>query len=148
HGLHPLHRRRRPLGPESLPVPGGTPTVRRDRHARSRAALSAREGSMSTLVADATATPTPTALPPGPRTPGWWQSLRFALWPYATVASGPQRWGERFTVRAFGQSGKMVIFTDPEGIKDIFTADGDDLRSGEPAAPILGPTLRPHSLLL
>ena len=103
---------------------------------------------MSTLVADATATPTPTALPPGPRTPGWWQSLRFALWPYASVAMGARRWGERYTVPAFGQPGKMVIFTDPEGIKDIFTADGDDLRSGEAAAPILGPILGAHSILL
>jgi len=103
---------------------------------------------MTTLVADATATPTPTALPPGPRTPGWWQSLRFALWPYASVAMGARRWGERYTVPAFGQAGKMVIFTDPEGIKDIFTADGDDLRSGEAAAPILGPILGAHSILL
>ncbi len=103
---------------------------------------------MSTLVADATATPTPSALPPGPRTPGWWQSLRFALWPYASVAMGARRWGERYTVPAFGQPGKMVIFTDPEGIKDIFTADGDDLRSGEAAAPILGPILGAHSILL
>ena len=103
---------------------------------------------MSTLVADATATPTPTALPPGPRTPGWWQSLRFALWPYASVAMGARRWGERYTVPAFGQPGKMVIFTDPEGIKDIFTADGDDLRAGEAAAPILGPILGAHSILL
>ena len=103
---------------------------------------------MSTLVADATATPTPTALPPGPRTPGWWQSLRFALWPYASVAMGARRWGERYTVPAFGQPGKMVIFTDPEGIKDIFTADGDDLRSGEAVAPILGPILGAHSILV
>ncbi len=103
---------------------------------------------MSTLVAEATATPTPTALPPGPRTPGWWQSIRFALWPYASVAMGARRWGERYTVPAFGQPGKMVIFTDPEGIKDIFTADGDDLRSGEAVAPILGPILGAHSILL
>jgi len=103
---------------------------------------------MSTLVAEATATPTPTASPPGPRTPGWWQSIRFALWPYASVAMGARRWGERYTVPAFGQPGKMVIFTDPEGIKDIFTADGDDLRSGEAVAPILGPILGAHSILL
>ena len=103
---------------------------------------------MSTLVAEATATPTPTALPPGPRTLGWWQSIRFALWPYASVAMGARRWGERYTVPAFGQPGKMVIFTDPEGIKDIFTADGDDLRSGEAVAPILGPILGAHSILL
>ena len=44
---------------------------------------------MSTLVAEATATPTPTPtpLPPGPRTPRLWQTLRFALWPYATAGT-------------------------------------------------------------
>ena len=101
---------------------------------------------MSTLVAEAAATPTP--LPPGPRIPGWWQSLRFALWPYATAGMGPRRWGERYTVASIGDRGKMVVFTDPEGIKDIFTADGDDLRSGEATAPILGPILGWHSILL
>ena len=101
---------------------------------------------MSTLVAEAAATPPP--LPPGPRIPGWWQSLRFALWPYATAGMGPRRWGERYTVASIGDRGKMVVFTDPEGIKDIFTADGDDLRSGEAVAPILGPILGAHSILL
>jgi len=103
---------------------------------------------MSTLVAEATATPTPTPLPPGPRTPRLWQTLRFALWPYATAGMGPRRWGDRFTVSSIGDRGKMVVFTDPEGIKDIFTADGDDLRSGEAVAPILGPILGAHSILV
>src|SRR5216117_1496023 len=42
----------------------------------------------------------------------------------------------------------MVVCTDPEAIKDIFTADGDDLRSGEANAPILGPILGWNSILL
>jgi len=101
---------------------------------------------MSTLVAEATATPT--ALPPGPRTPRLWQGIRFALWPYDTVAMGARRWGERYTTASFAGPGKMVVFTDPEAIKDIFTADGDDLRSGEANAPILGPILGWNSILL
>ena len=101
---------------------------------------------MSTLVAEATATPT--ALPPGPRTPRLWQSVRYALWPYATVEMASRRWGERYTATSIGDRGKMVVFTDPEAIKDIFTADGDDLRSGEATAPILGPIIGWHSILL
>ena len=101
---------------------------------------------MSTLVAEATATPT--ALPPGPRTPRLWQSVRYALWPYATVEMASRRWGERYTAASIGERGKMVVFTDPEAIKDIFTADGDDLRSGEANAPILGPILGWNSILL
>ena len=77
---------------------------------------------MDAFVADAT----PTALPPGPRTPRLWQSIRFSLWPYATVAMGARRWGERYTTASFAGPGKMVVFTDPEAIKDIFTADGNE----------------------
>src|SRR5260370_35097410 len=100
---------------------------------------------MDALVAEAPATAT---LPRGPRTPRLWQSIRFALWPYDTVAMGARRWGERYTVAAIGQRGKMVVFTDPDGIKDIFTADADELRSGEAIAPVLGPILGWHSILL
>src|SRR3989442_12416371 len=101
---------------------------------------------MSTLVAEATATPT--TLPPGPRMPRLWQGIRFARWPCETVAVGSRRWGEGYTASSFVGPGKMVVFTDPEAIKDIFTADGDDLRSGEANAPILGPILGWHSILL
>jgi cytochrome P450 len=100
---------------------------------------------MDALVAEAPATAT---LPRGPRTPRLWQSVRFALWPYDTVAMGARRWGERYTVAAIGQRGKMIVFTDPDGIKDIFTADADELRSGEAIAPVLGPILGWHSILL
>ncbi len=101
---------------------------------------------MSAFVAEATTART--MLPPGPRTPRLWQSVRFALWPYATVEMAVRRWGERYTATSIGERGKMVVFTDPEAIKDIFTADGDDLRSGEATAPILGPILGWHSILL
>ncbi len=101
---------------------------------------------MDALVAEHPATTVP--LPAGPRTPRLWQSLQYSLAPYATVESATKRWGERYTVHAFGQSGKMVIFTDPDAIKDIFMGDGDDLRSGEATAPILGPILGWNSILL
>src|ERR1043166_7089021 len=86
-------------------------------------------------------------LPPGPRTPALFQSLRYALTPYAAVRYSIERWGTRATVRAIGQ-GRMVVFSEPEAIKDIFTDDGEALRSGEATAPILGPILGWHSILL
>lgn len=100
---------------------------------------------MDALVVDVPAT---SPLPPGPRTPRFWQSLRYSLAPYDTVAMSTRRWGERYTVAALGQPGEMVVFTDPDAIKDIFTADGDDLRSGEATAPILGPILGWNSILI
>src|SRR5439155_395324 len=92
----------------ALPLPratGGDPAaLLGDRDARSPAALSAKEGRMSTFVAEATAAPT--TLPPGPRTPRLWQSVRFALWPYATVEMAARRWGERYTATSIGERGK------------------------------------------
>ena len=100
---------------------------------------------MDALVA---AHPAPVPLPRGPRTPRLWQSLQYSISPYATVASATRRWGERYTVAALGQPGDMVVFSDPDAVKDIFMGDGDDLRSGEATAPILGPILGWNSILL
>ena len=65
-------------------------------------------------------------LPPGPRTPRLLQSLQYALRPYATVLSG-RRFGDRYTVAALTGPGKMVVFSDPDAIRDIFSGDGDIL---------------------
>ncbi|HJQ84463.1 MAG TPA: cytochrome P450 [Candidatus Binatia bacterium] len=85
--------------------------------------------------------------PPGPRTPRLWQSLRYALNPYGAVESA-RRYGDRYTVAAIGVPGRMVVFSDPETIKEIFMADDDVLRSGEATRPILGPILGWHSILV
>jgi cytochrome P450 family 110 len=92
--------------------------------------------------------PVTVSLPHGPRTPRLWQSLQYSISPYATVASATRRWGERYTVAALGQPGDMVVFSDPDAVKDIFMGDGDDLRSGEATAPVLGPILGWNSILL
>jgi cytochrome P450 len=85
--------------------------------------------------------------PPGPRTPRLWQSLRYAVRPYATVESA-RRFGDRYTVAALGTPGRMVVFSDPDAIRDIFSGDGDVLRAGEATGVILGPILGWHSILL
>ena len=87
------------------------------------------------------------SLPPGPRTPRVWQSLSYALRPYATVESA-RPWGDRYTIAALGTPGKMVVFSDPEAVRDIFNGDGDTLRAGEATGAILGPLLGWHSLLV
>src|SRR5262249_41701780 len=69
-------------------------------------------------------------LPPGPRTPRLWQSLSYSFRPYATVESA-RPWGDRYTIEALGTPGKLVVFSDPEAIRDIFGGDGDTLRAGE-----------------
>src|SRR5437867_4459168 len=87
------------------------------------------------------------ALPLGPRTPRLVQSLRYALWPYASIDDSFRRYGDCYTVRPLGGP-PMVVFTDPEAIKEIFGDDGAELRAGEAAGPILGPILGWHSILL
>src|SRR5439155_18831608 len=87
------------------------------------------------------------ALPPGPRTPALIQSLRYALNPYKAIRRSMEQWPTPITVSALGQ-GKMVVFTEPDAIKEIFTDDGEALRSGEAVATVLGPIVGWHSLLL
>jgi cytochrome P450 len=87
------------------------------------------------------------ALPPGPRTPRLWQILSYSLRPYATVESG-RRFGDRYTIHGPNGPEPLVVFTDPEAIRDVFTDDGEVLRSGEATGPILGPILGWHSILL
>ena len=85
-------------------------------------------------------------LPPGPRTPRLLQSLSYALRPYATIESA-RPWGDRYTVNAIGTPGKLVVFSDPEAVRDIFGGDGDTLRAGEATGAILAPLIGWHSLL-
>jgi cytochrome P450 len=57
-----------------------------------------------------------------------------------------ERFGETFTLR-LPQSPPIVLFSDPEAIKAIFTGDEEDLRAGE-ANFRLEPILGRHSLLI
>jgi cytochrome P450 len=59
-----------------------------------------------------------------------------------------RRWGDRYTVAAIGTPGRMVIFTDPDAIRDIFTGDEEVLLSGKATGPILGPLLGWNSILV
>ena len=86
-------------------------------------------------------------LPPGPGTPHAWQVLSYSLWPYATAGSAREL-GDRYTIRALGTPGNLVVFADPDGIRDIFGGDGDTLRAGEASGAILAPLLGWHSILV
>jgi cytochrome P450 len=88
----------------------------------------------------------PNQLPPGPRLPktlqtiGWW------------TRSGPffqrcrERYGKRFTVRLLS-SPPFVHLSDPDEVKEVFTAPPDVLHPGE-GAGILEPVVGTHSLIL
>ncbi|HEV2975214.1 MAG TPA: cytochrome P450 [Solirubrobacteraceae bacterium] len=85
-------------------------------------------------------------LPPGPRTPSVLQTLGWWSRPAAYLDRCRARYGKRFTIRLVGQS-PFVIISDPDEIKQIFTAPPDVLHPGE-GARILEPVVGPSSVIL
>ncbi len=85
-------------------------------------------------------------LPPGPRTPTVLQSLGFLTRPSGFVERARARYGPRFTIRVIGQR-PFVVLTDPEEIKEVFTAPPDVLHPGE-GARILERLVGKHSVIL
>ncbi len=85
-------------------------------------------------------------LPPGPRTPSVLQTLGWWSRPAAYLDRCRARYGNRFTIRLLGQS-PFVIISDPDEIKQIFTAPPDVLHPGE-GARILEPVIGPSSVIL
>ena len=85
-------------------------------------------------------------LPPGPRVPSALQTLGWWSRPVAYLERCRARYGRRFTIRLTGQS-PFVIISDPDEIKQIFTAPPDVLHPGE-GARILEPVIGPSSVIL
>src|SRR3954468_8804903 len=85
-------------------------------------------------------------LPPGPRlsrlaqTAGWWYR------PLGFLERCRARYGSRFTVRLVATP-PMVMVSDPEEIKAVFTAPPDVLQPGE-GARILEPVVGRKSVIL
>jgi cytochrome P450 family 135 len=80
-------------------------------------------------------------LPPGPRMPPAAQTLAWALAPTWMMDQCAHRLGNAFTL-TFAPSGmKLVMFGDPQAVKQVFTAPPDVAPSGagsSPIAPVLG----------
>ena len=94
---------------------------------------------------DAEARPVP-SLPPGPREPRLVQALRYAIGPYAAQERATRLFGECYTVQAFGP--RMVVFSDPETAKEIFTDGAGALQAGAANADVLAPILGRRSILI
>ena len=81
------------------------------------------------------------SLPPGPASPSLVQGLEYALRPARFFSTCSRRFGETFTVRMPVAPSTVVMFTNPEAIRQIFAGDEEELRGGESSAalrPILG----------
>lgn len=104
---------------------------------------------MATVVAqaplEAAPPPEPPAelLPPGPRLPATVVTLLWAVAPTWVMDRCAERLGDAFTL-TFAPSGrKIVILSDPEAVKAVFTAPAEAAPSAagsSPIAPIMGPS--------
>ena len=86
------------------------------------------------------------ALPPGPPESRLRQTLAWSLRTPPFLGRNRERYGDVFTMRIAAED-PIVVVSDPELVKKIFTGDPNVLRAGEGNA-ILGPVLGNRSVLL
>jgi cytochrome P450 len=85
-------------------------------------------------------------LPPGPRTPMPLQSIGWWSRPTSFMERARARYGKRFTTRIFGGP-PFVVHSEPEQVREIFTAPPDVLHPGE-GARVLEPVVGSKSVIL
>jgi cytochrome P450 len=82
-------------------------------------------------------------LPPGPRLPPLLQTLAWAIAPTAVMDGCARRIGEAFTLTFWPSGMKLVLISDPDAVKTVFTAPPEIAPSGagnSPVAPVMGPS--------
>ncbi len=85
-------------------------------------------------------------MPPGPTAPRPLTVGRFMLQPTRFLDDCQRRYGDHFTVQLTAER-TVVISSDPQIVKDVFTGDPEVLRAGE-GNIVLRPLLGPRSVLL
>jgi cytochrome P450 family 135 len=88
----------------------------------------------------------PVTLPPGPTAHPLVQTLRWAFRPIPFLNDCRQRYGDSFSLKFLGFETPMVLISDPEAIKALYTERAHGLPPGRNV--FLEPILGPHSLLL
>jgi cytochrome P450 family 135 len=81
------------------------------------------------------------ALPPGPSEAPAVQAARWMVRPIAFMESARRRFGDAFSVRFLGFERPMVMLSDPEAIRALYTAHEHGLPPGRRIAllPVMGP---------
>jgi cytochrome P450 len=85
-------------------------------------------------------------LPPGPRHPSAVQTLAWLTRLIPFLERCRARYGKRFTIRLLGM-GSFVMLSDPDEIREVFTAPPDVLHPGE-GARVLEPVVGRNSVIL
>ncbi len=80
-------------------------------------------------------------LPPGPSEPQAIQTARWLLRPIAFMESSRRRYGDAFSVNFLGFERPMVMLSDPDAIRALYTAHEHGLPAGRSIAllPVMGP---------
>jgi cytochrome P450 len=86
-------------------------------------------------------------LPPGPRLAPLLQTLAWATAPTWLMDRCAARLGESFTLTFFPSGMKLVLLSDPEAIKTVFTAPPEVAPSGAANSPV-APVMGPHSVIV
>jgi cytochrome P450 len=86
------------------------------------------------------------ALPPAPSEPPVVQTLRWLLRPISFLESCRRRFGDAFSITFLGFQSPMVMLSDPEAIRALYTVPGHTLPPGRTLA--LQPIMGSRSLLL
>src|SRR5215213_5235095 len=87
-----------------------------------------------------------TALPPGPSEPPLVQTLRWLLRPISFLESCRRRFGDAFSVSFLGFQTPMVMLSDPDAIRALYTEPAHRLPPGRTLA--LQPIMGARSILL
>ncbi len=85
-------------------------------------------------------------LPPGPPAPPVVQTANWLRRPIEFMESCRRRYGDAFSIRLLGFQTPMVLISDPEAIKALYSNREHGLPPGRTAA--LGPVMGPRSVLL
>ena len=86
------------------------------------------------------------ALPPGPRSPRVFQTLKWIWQPIPLMQACAKAYGDAFTLRLMGAP-PIVFCSQPAAIKEIFTGDPEVLLAGR-GNEVLRPVFGPNSILL
>jgi cytochrome P450 len=75
------------------------------------------------------------ALPPGPRSPEALQTVEWMARPTAFLRRCGERYGDVFTIRVSTTGAPMVLTSDTDLVRRLFTEYADVARGGSSAAP-------------
>jgi cytochrome P450 len=86
-------------------------------------------------------------LPPGPGAPPVWQTIAWMARPAAFMRRIHERYGDPVTIRTYWTEQPMVLFSDPDSVREIFRLDPAIAPAGQ-SWEFLRPFAGEHSILL